>query len=79
MGLLDIVTPAWFSQVLDYSGPNIQLAGFLEGVNLLVETPFILTMLVAVLLNLIMPADRSHLKAPLSPQRSDGYPMVKPE
>lgn len=79
MGLLDIVTPAWFAQVLDYSGPNVQLAGFLEGVNLLVETPFILTMLVAVLLNLIMPRDRGHLRAPLSPERSDGHPTMKPE
>lgn len=64
------MTPTWFSQVLDYSGENVQLEGFLEGVNLLVETPFILTMLVAVLLNSIMPADRSHLTAPLSRERA---------
>lgn len=77
MGLLNIVTPTWFAQVLDYSGPNVQLAGFLEGVNLLVETPFILTMLVAVLLNFIMPADRSHLKAPLSRERPVGGEMME--
>ena len=50
--------PEWFSSVLDYNGDNVQLAGFLEGVNLMVETPFILSMLVAVLLNTIMPRDR---------------------
>ncbi|KAK4634064.1 Putative purine permease [Fulvia fulva] len=69
LGLLDIVTPEWFSQVLAYSGPNVQLMGFLEGVNLIVETPFILTMLVAVLLNLIMPRDKRDslpIAAPLS-------------
>lgn len=64
LGLLDIVTPSWFSQVLDYSGRNVHLMGFIEGINLLVETPFILAMLIAVLLNCIMPRDRK-AEAPL--------------
>lgn len=71
LGLLDIVTPEWFSKVLDYSGPNVHLMGFLEGVNLIVETPFILAMLVAVLLNFIMPRDRRD-RLPLEPEESSG-------
>jgi xanthine/uracil permease len=67
LGLLDIVTPKWFSQVLAYSGPNVHLMGFLEGVNLMVETPFILSMLVALILNTIMPRDKGQqaILAPL--------------
>lgn len=64
LGLLDIVTPTWFSRVLDYKGGNVHLMGFIEGVNLLVETPFILAMVVSVLLNFIMPRDRE-AKLPL--------------
>lgn len=69
LGLLDIVTPEWFSKVLDYSGPNVHLMGFLEGLNLIVETPFILSMLVAVLLNFIMPRERRE-SLPLEPESS---------
>ncbi|KAL9535908.1 putative purine permease [Sphaerulina musiva] len=58
LGLLDIVVPEWFSQVLAYRGDNVNLMGFLEGVNLMVETPFILSMIVAVFLNTIMPRDK---------------------
>ncbi|CAK1354661.1 unnamed protein product [Cercospora beticola] len=58
LGLLDIVVPEWFSQVLEYDGSNVHLMGFLQGVNLIVETPFILSMIVGVLLNTIMPRDR---------------------
>ena len=71
LGLLDIVTPEWFSQVLSYDGSNVHLMGFLEGVNLLVETPFILTMISAVVLNSIMPRDRQEVAAPLSAPSRD--------
>ena len=73
LGLLDIVVPEWFSQVLAYNGSNVQLMGFLEGINLMVETPFILSMIVAVLLNTIMPRDRREQLAlsPLSERSSE--------
>lgn len=58
IGLVDIVQPRWFDQVLDYEGPNTRLAGFLQGVNLIVETPFIIAAVIAVVLNLVMPEDR---------------------
>jgi len=82
LGLLDIVTPEWFSQVLDYNGPNVHLSGFLEGINLLVETPFILTMIAAVILNVIMPRDRrENAEAPLPlpfSSANDGEGRLRP-
>ena len=55
IGFIDIVQPSWFAQVLDYSGPNVHLAGFLQGVNLIVETPFIIAAVIGVFLNLLLP------------------------
>jgi xanthine/uracil permease len=69
MGLMDILAPQWFADVLPSQTNNTSLDGFIQGINLIVETPFILTMLVGVLLNAIMPRDRSHLRNTL-PQLS---------
>ncbi|KAH8783204.1 putative purine permease [Diaporthe sp. PMI_573] len=55
IGFMDIVQPTWFSQVLDYSGSNVRLSGFLQGVNLIVETPFIIAAVIGVFLNLLLP------------------------
>ena len=41
IGFIDIVQPSWFSQILDYSGSNVHLQGFEQGLILIVETPFI--------------------------------------
>ncbi|KAF2090426.1 putative purine permease [Saccharata proteae CBS 121410] len=59
IGFIDIVQPSWFNQVLDYSGPNVHLSGFLQGVNLIVETPFIIAAVIGVFLNLLLPEERS--------------------
>lgn len=59
IGFIDIVQPSWFDQVLDYSGSNTSLSGFLQGVNLVVETPFIIAAVIAVILNLLMPEDKT--------------------
>lgn len=61
IGFIDIVTPTWFDKILDYSGPNVHLQGFLQGVNLIVETPFIIAALVGVVLNLVFPRDNSEM------------------
>ena len=58
IGFVDIVQPTWFDKVLDYQGSNNQLAGFLQGVNLIVQTPFIICAVIAVVLNLTLPLDR---------------------
>ncbi|KAK5125875.1 hypothetical protein LTR08_005122 [Meristemomyces frigidus] len=58
IGLMDIITPDWFSSVLAYKGANVHLSGFEQGINLLVETPYVIGAVVAVLLNGIMPAEK---------------------
>lgn len=58
IGLMDVVQPGWFSQILDFNGANLQLSGFLQGVNLIVETPFIIAAVIGVFLNLLLPNER---------------------
>jgi len=59
IGFIDIVQPTWFNQILDYSGSNVRLQGFEQGLNLIVETPFIVAAVVGVFLNLVLPKDVS--------------------
>ncbi|KAJ5090962.1 hypothetical protein N7532_009646 [Penicillium argentinense] len=61
IGFIDIVSPNWFSQILAYDGPNIRLQGFEQGINLVVETPFIIAAVVGVVMNLVLPYDRKQL------------------
>lgn len=63
VGFIDIVQPTWFSQILNYSGTNVHLAGFEQGINLIVETPFVIAAFVGVFLNLVLPNDKSALDA----------------
>lgn len=58
IGLMDIITPTWFSSILTYRGKNVHLSGFEQGVNLLVETPYVIGAVVAVVLNLIIPSEK---------------------
>ncbi|KAJ5634306.1 hypothetical protein N7528_002148 [Penicillium herquei] len=62
IGFMDIVSPSWFAKILDYSGSNVSLEGFEEGINLIVETPFIIAAIVAVILNLVLPYDIKDVK-----------------
>lgn len=57
IGFMDIVQPDWFDLVLDYTGSNSRLVGFEEGLNLVVQTPFIICAVVAVIMNLILPKE----------------------
>ena len=61
IGFIDIVQPKWFNQILDYSGSNVHLQGFEQGLNLIVETPFIVAAVIGVFLNLVLPRDRSEM------------------
>lgn len=58
IGLMDVVTPTWFSSILTYSGKNVHVSGLEQGINLLVETPYVIGAVVAVFLNAIMPANK---------------------
>jgi xanthine/uracil permease len=71
IGFIDIVAPTWFNQILDYSGPNIQLQGFEQGVNLIVETPFIIAAIVGVFLNLVLPSDKSEMDNMMRDSKGD--------
>ncbi|PSS18839.1 hypothetical protein M430DRAFT_19430 [Amorphotheca resinae ATCC 22711] len=73
IGFIDIVQPKWFSQILDYSGSNVHLQGFEQGINLLVETPFIIAAVVGVFLNLVLPKDNSAMDRIV--RDSAGHPM----
>ncbi|KAK8135405.1 purine permease [Apiospora sp. TS-2023a] len=61
IGFLDIVQPDWFSQMLTYDGDNVALAGFEQGINLIVETPFIVAAVIGVFLNMVLPQDASQM------------------
>ncbi|KAF2498742.1 purine permease [Lophium mytilinum] len=58
IGFIDIVQPTWFNKILNYSGSNVHLQGFEQGINLIVETPFVIAAVVGVFLNSFLPADR---------------------
>lgn len=59
IGFIDIVQPTWFAQILTYSGSNTALRGFEQGLNLIVETPFVIAAFVGVFLNAVLPRQKS--------------------
>jgi uracil-xanthine permease len=59
IGFMDICQPDWFSSMLTYNGPNQSLVGLEQGVNLAVETPFVISAIIGVLLNSLLPGDRT--------------------
>jgi xanthine/uracil permease len=75
VGFIDIVQPSWFSQILDYSGSNIHLQGFEQGLNLIVETPFIVAAVIGVFLNLVLPKDNSAMDRVV--RDSAGHPVLE--
>ncbi|QKX57779.1 uncharacterized protein TRUGW13939_04899 [Talaromyces rugulosus] len=77
IGFVDIVSPSWFSRILDYSGPNVHLQGFEQGINLIVETPFIISAVIGVVLNLALPEDNLIKNDDVIRDR-DGSPILAP-
>lgn len=73
-GFIDIVQPSWFNQILDYSGSNTSLAGFEQGLNLIVETPFIVAAVVGVFLNSVLPKDKDSMASVV--RDSAGHPVM---
>lgn len=51
------LVPTYFSSVFTYAGPNRALQGFLDAIELVMETGFAVTALVTVILNLALPAE----------------------
>ncbi|KAJ4404380.1 hypothetical protein N0V91_005901 [Didymella pomorum] len=59
IGFMDICQPDWFSSILTYDGPNQSLVGLEQGINLAVETPFVISAIVGVFLNSVLPKDKA--------------------
>jgi xanthine/uracil permease len=74
IGFVDIVQPKWFNQILEYTGANVHLQGFEQGLNLIVETPFIIAAVIGVFLNLVMPKDNSEMDRVV--RDSAGHPVL---
>jgi uracil-xanthine permease len=51
------LVPTYFSKVFTYSGDDKALQGFLDAIELIMETGFAVTAMVAVILNLTLPAE----------------------
>ncbi|KAI1844892.1 hypothetical protein JX265_009515 [Neoarthrinium moseri] len=61
IGFVDITQPDWWDSILTYSGSNVALSGFEQGLNLIVQTPFIIAAVLGVFLNLALPDDASQM------------------
>lgn len=72
---MDICQPDWFDQILAYDGPNQNLVGFEQGINLAVETPFVIAAIVGVFLNAVLPRDKT--SAPMGGYGDEGkHPRI---
>jgi len=73
-GFIDIVQPSWFNQILGYQGSNVSLMGFEQGLNLIVETPFIVAAVVGVFLNSVLPKDKNSMSEMV--RDAEGHPVL---
>ncbi|GAB7343068.1 hypothetical protein MBLNU457_1153t2 [Dothideomycetes sp. NU457] len=56
-GFGTILVPDWFSYVFTYKGPNTALTGFFNAIVLIMETGFLVSAVIALILNLILPEE----------------------
>ncbi|GAA5980475.1 hypothetical protein JCM11641_003407 [Rhodosporidiobolus odoratus] len=61
LGFGGAMNPDWFSNFFTYSGPNHTLRGFLDAITICVEEPYVITILLAVPLNLLLPYGEDNL------------------
>lgn len=57
LGLASLVSPHWFNYIFTYNGPNTSLRGFLDAIILIVEEPYLISSIIGVFLNLVLPAE----------------------
>ena len=57
LGFGATLVPTWFSYVFTYAGENRALEGFLNAIELVMETGFAVTAFLSLLLNLILPEE----------------------
>lgn len=63
-GFASLLVPNWFSGVFTYKGDNTALQGFLDAINIVVETPYAIGGIAGVIANLIFPECDDDLGAP---------------
>jgi NCS2 family nucleobase:cation symporter-2 len=57
LGFGATLLPEWFAHVFTYDGPNAALKGFMQAIEVVMETGFAVSALVSVILNLAMPEE----------------------
>ncbi|TKY89833.1 hypothetical protein EX895_001130 [Sporisorium graminicola] len=57
LGLASLTNPSWFSYFFTYHGSNKGLRGLIQAIVLIVEEPYLISSLLAILLNAILPAE----------------------
>ncbi|KAJ1033839.1 hypothetical protein NDA16_000047 [Ustilago loliicola] len=57
LGLVSLTVPSWFSYFFTYKGSNPGLKGLIQAIVLIVEEPYLISSLLAILLNAILPAE----------------------
>ncbi|KAK0548339.1 hypothetical protein OC846_004525 [Tilletia horrida] len=57
-GFGQLLLPDWFSYVFTYEGTNKALAGFLQSIEIIVETPFLIAAIVGIIVNSLLPLDQ---------------------
>jgi len=57
LGIGNLLVPNWASFIFTYNGSNHALRGFMNAIIILISTPFLIYAIIAVTLNLLLPAD----------------------
>lgn len=59
VGLGNLLVPNWFKYIFTYpeTGPNGALRGFMDSIEIIVETPFLICAVVGMIANLILPME----------------------
>lgn len=66
LGISSLVQPDWFSYFFTYQGDNKGMAGLIEAIVLVVEEPYLIAGLVAVILNAALPMEKDEVVGPTS-------------
>ncbi|GAA5885630.1 hypothetical protein JCM3774_001998 [Rhodotorula dairenensis] len=62
LGFAAVVKPSWFGSFFTYEGDNHALRGFLDALTLIVEESFLITMFIAIPLELLVPYGEDDLE-----------------
>lgn len=58
LAFASLLVPSWFSNFFDYGGSNKGVIGLIDAIVLIVETPYAISVIIAVILHLTMPEIR---------------------